>query len=356
MHILNLQLLAISSLIYSLCQTSTATTPTSTIAPTQIQSNGSAIPISRRIGALSIEFCYILDYLGDAGSPNTFSRQLLQNIEDRLGTPPIIRIGGHTQDVARYCENCTSTLANVFVPGNAEAVSVTFGKDLFKVMNDNVPSKQQFIFGLNLGQDEVEFPLAEVVAAEKYLKSERFRSFELGNEPDFYNIQRPDGWNVQVYAQQVLGALAQEPIYMGNFSLVELGEMGVVATMGIVTSLSDHTYPFSICDSTRAALVSLPNLMNHINTIQYFSQWTTEIAAAKSQSISFVMGETGSVSCHGKEGVSNSLGAALWSIDYMLHGAVLGMDSVYFHAGTPFYYSMWQPVVYNNTPAIVWPT
>ena len=102
--------------------------------------------------------------------------------------------------------------------------------------------------------------------------------------------------------------------------------------------------------------MSLPNLMNHINTIQYFSQWTTEIAAAKSQSIPFVMGETGSVSCHGKEGVSNSFGAALWSIDYMLHGAVLGMKSVYFHGGTPFYYSMWQPVVYNNTPATVWPT
>ena len=32
------------------------------------------------------------------------------------------------------------------------------------------------------------------------------------------------------------------------------------------------------------------------------------------------MGETGSVSCHGKDGVSNTLGAALWELDYMLHG------------------------------------
>ncbi|KAF4618145.1 hypothetical protein G7Y89_g14964 [Cudoniella acicularis] len=265
MYMLKSQLLAIFPLISSLCKTSTAII-TTIITTTQIQSSGSAIPISRGIGALSIEFCYILDYLGDVDSPNTFSRQLLQNIEDRLGAPPIIRIGGHTQDVARYCENCTSTLANVFVPGNDEAVNVTFGKGLFKVLNNNVPSKQQFIFGLNLGQDDVQFPLAEVVAAEKYLESKRLRSFELGNEPDFYNVQRPDGWNVQIYAQQVidwifqiqsdaktplslqLGALAQEPIYMGNFSLVELGEIRVAATLGVVTSLSDHTYPFSICD------------------------------------------------------------------------------------------------------------
>lgn len=134
------------------------------------------------------------------------------------------------------------------------------------MLNNNVPSKQQFIFGLNLGQNDVQFPLAEVVAAEKYFKSERLRSFELGNEPDFYNVQRPYGWNVQIYAQQVvdwilaiqkptkrslsiqLGALAQEPIYMGNFSLAELSQKGVVATIETVTSLSDHTYPFSICD------------------------------------------------------------------------------------------------------------
>jgi hypothetical protein len=136
------------------------------------------------------------------------------------------------------------------------------------VLNNNVPSKQQFIFGLNLGQDDVQFPLAEVVAAEKYLRPERLRSFELGNEPDFFNVQRPHGWNVQIYAQQVvdwhsqinhatkrtlsvqLGAFAQQPIYMRNFSLVELRQMGVAAKIGHVTSLSDHTYPFSICDCT----------------------------------------------------------------------------------------------------------
>jgi len=266
MYKLKSQLVVVSSLIFLFCQTCTAAASITINAPIRVQSNGPTNSIFREIGALSIEFCYILDYLGDLGSPNTFSRQLLQNIEDRLGAPPVIRIGGHTQDVARYCEHCTSTLANVFVPGNAEAVNVTFSKGLFEVLNNNVPSKQQFIFGLNLGQDDVQFPLAEVVAAEKYLRPERLRSFELGNEPDFFNVQRPHGWNVQIYAQQVvdwhsqinhatkrtlsvqLGAFAQQPIYMRNFSLVELRQMGVAAKIGHVTSLSDHTYPFSICD------------------------------------------------------------------------------------------------------------
>ena len=67
--------------------------------------------------------------------------------------------------------------------------------------------------------------------------------------------------------------------------------------------------------------------MNHSNTLDYFAQWKPEIAAARSVDAKFVMGETGSVSCHGKDGVSNTLGAALWEIDYMLHGESNGDSS-----------------------------
>jgi hypothetical protein len=272
MYFLKPYIFSCYSVICLLCHTSAAPAaldgPT-IITNTQLQASGSAIPISHGIGALSIEFCYIVDYLGDVSQPNLLSKQLLQNIQDRVGAPPTIRIGGHTQDVAEYCENCNTTLANIFEPGNLEAVNVTFGKGLFTALNENVPSKQQFIFGLDLAQDDVKFPLAEVVAAKKYLEDSRLKSFELGNEPDFYNVQRPNGWNVQLYAQQVidwmsqirqdisngsfslqLGAFAQEPIWMGNFSQVELSKMGMAATLGIVSSLSDHTYPFSICDGT----------------------------------------------------------------------------------------------------------
>lgn len=32
------------------------------------------------------------------------------------------------------------------------------------------------------------------------------------------------------------------------------------------------------------------------------------------------------------------------------------MQSVHFHMGTPFFYSMWQPIAYNGTDARVYPT
>jgi hypothetical protein len=227
----------------------------------------SAVPISKTIVSLSIEFCYIVDYFGDTKGSNKLSKRLLQNIQDISGEPPIIRIGGHTQDAAQCCSNCTETITNIFVPGNLEAVSVTYNKDLFSVLNNHVLSNQKFIFGLNLGQDNETFPQVEVDAAEKYLRDSRILSYELGNEPDFYGTsQRPGVWNVQTYVAQIIdwiqqiqsvtktkrswqiGALAQLPVYQGNFSIPELITLGVSQQIKPVTSYSDHNYPYFICD------------------------------------------------------------------------------------------------------------
>ncbi|KAK3618545.1 hypothetical protein LTR22_026338 [Elasticomyces elasticus] len=284
--------------------------------------------------------------------------------------PSLIRIGGHTQDVAQYLPDAAATINNIFVPGNLEAVNVTFYDGLYKVLDSNVPSAQQFFFGLNFGQDDVDYPVAELIGGGSCVTSFRIASYELGNEPDFYNVQRSGGWNAGTYMTQQedwfklhntrithpehgwqLGAFAQEPIHMGNFSLAGITQLGLSKAAGNVKTLRDHTYLFSICDASRAAGISLPILMNHSNTLDYFSQWTTEIPAARSVGAKFVMGETGSVYCHAKDGVSNTLGAALWDIDFMLHGAILGMQRVHFHMGTPFFYSMWQLIAYNGTAA-----
>lgn len=231
------------------------------------------VPLSRSIAGLSIEFCYITDYLGDTMKPNFLSQQLLQNVEDILGAPPIIRIGGHTQDAARYNQSSPDTLSNLFEPGNLEAVEVTFNSDLFHVLNENAVSHQQYIFGLNFGQNQVDYAKAELTAAESLLHASRLFAYELGNEPDFYSAtQRPRPWNVDTYAQQQLnwiaslkteikhhshqfqlGAFAQEPIWQGNFSLAELTKMGLPESLGNVKSYSDHTYPFSVCSSTSLA-------------------------------------------------------------------------------------------------------
>lgn len=95
-----------------------------------------------------------VDYFGDVDNPNAFSKQLLQNIVDRSQNPAVLRIGGNTQDRASFCENCTQTMSSIVLndpndPKGTEAVKVTFNKNLFNVLMDNVPAGTPIIFGLN---------------------------------------------------------------------------------------------------------------------------------------------------------------------------------------------------------------
>ena len=229
----------------------------------------SAVPISKSIISLSIEFCYITDYLGDIKGSNKLSKRLLQNVQDISGEPPVIRVGGDTQDATKYCSSCTETLTNIFSPGSTEAVNVTYNRDLFSVLNNHVPSNQKYIFGLNLGANVEAVPQAEVQAAEKYLRDSRILSYELGNEPDYYAPSKRQGeWDIQTYEAQIVdwiqqiqsvtkttrswqvGAIARSPSQQGNFSIPELNTLGVPQSIKPLRSYSDHTYPYSICDRT----------------------------------------------------------------------------------------------------------
>lgn len=77
----------------------------------------------------------------------------------------------------------------------------------------------------------------------------------------------------------------------------------------------------------------------------YLSNYTV------SQNSTYVIGETNSISCQGQYGVSDVFGAALWSIDYVLYVATLHVSKIYFHMGTPYRYSAWQPIDIINSTA-----
>lgn len=65
---------------------------------------------------------------------------------------------------------------------------------------------------------------------------------------------------------------------------------------------------------------------------------------AKSYGVDYVLGETNSISCQGRDNVSNVFGSALWYINYNLYFASSTIvDTLYFHHGTPYRYSLWAP-------------
>lgn len=75
--------------------------------------------------------------------------------------------------------------------------------------------------------------------------------------------------------------------------------------------------------------------------------------------VTYVIGETNSISCQGRDGVSNVFGTALWHLDYNLFIAsnISAVGGMYFHMGTPYRYSLWAPYEgATNNSALVRPS
>jgi hypothetical protein len=91
-------------------------------------------------------------------------------------------------------------------------------------------------------------------------------------------------------------------------------------------------------------------LSNHTTLWLNVSQFIPQIEAADRAGIPLVMGETNSVSCGGRSGISDTFGAALWAVDYVLLGATLGLKKIFFHMGAQSEYSAFtpEPYIYKN--------
>lgn len=70
------------------------------------------------------------------------------------------------------------------------------------------------------------------------------------------------------------------------------------------------------------------------------TSFSADIAASNAQGLDYVLGETNSYSCHGAPGVSNTAGAALWALDYMLYAPQINISRVFFHEGIGYKYNL----------------
>lgn len=134
---------------------------------------------------------------------------------------------------------------------------------------------------------------------------------------------------------------------MDDFDIINLTRAGLVDPQHkVIESYAVHLYPQSTCDAERWLRMRLDLLSNHTTLWLNVSQYVPQVAAADAANTSLVFGETNSVSCSGRSGISDTFGAALWATDYVLMAASIGMPKVYFHLGAQSQYSAFTPLPY----------
>ncbi|KAI0075812.1 hypothetical protein K474DRAFT_1663809 [Panus rudis PR-1116 ss-1] len=318
-------------------------------------------PLDPRLASFSIEFSYMTAFGGNKTNPNMLTKELLQRLVEQTGVGPDIRPGGITIDSSIYSPNA-SALELIESPSGG-IYRTTYGPAWFETL-DVLPETSPIVVTVNLGNDTVLIARDQIKAAIEHIGWKRIRALELGNEPDHYpGGLRPQGWSSADYTAQYLGWTAfltrnlslpshifQAGGMVESWSTQEVLDEGIDTT-GTVKLFGQHTYQYSTCDPARNAIATLTNLINHQNITGYLSQWKPQVAAAHRAGKEFVVGEYNSVSCSGKENVTNTFGQALWLADTILFAGSMNISRMYLHQGATLVLQSSQQA---NTPGFSW--
>ncbi|ETS82157.1 hypothetical protein PFICI_07159 [Pestalotiopsis fici W106-1] len=335
-------------------------------APTSLA--GASIEHLPSFSPLSIEPAFWVEFVGNASEPNELYMKLISNIVER-GGQPIIRPGGNTMDSMIFDSNGGDPVRTMGTAG--EVYRTTVGPAYYESWA-NFPDEVLFISTLNFGNDSLQIAQDLAVASVKY-QAERVKSFELGNEPNWYPSTR---WNYSTdnYVSQwknwtasidqaIDTAAEEENIAFPDTRWVASSATTDDASIQIrpvniipagidsenqVQQYSIHSYVYNTCSAAGAAISTIENLLNHTRIITFAVERVLPSATAALESgKQWIMGEFNSVACSGKPNVTDTFTQALWVIDTELTYATLNASSVHLHQGATL---VLQSSTQTNTP------
>ncbi|KAF8309021.1 glycoside hydrolase family 79 protein [Clavulina sp. PMI_390] len=301
------------------------------------------------------------------------------------GALPTIRVGADSAD--RFWYNDSIPIITTTTPNWTSITpypEASYGQvsSRYYQLSKHMPAGTHMAWGLNLGSNNTENAVAQARAV-KAAFSEGGAAhaagiildyYEVGNEPDYFYYQ---GYRTANYSfddwvsewshmtQAVIKAVGIKPfstpsIFAGSFGasthsatdgwspqhLIAAGVLnGTLAPY--IKTVSGHHYFGSFCTGSGGLLAALMDKATIRANVTAFSP---DVESLRAYGREFVYGETNSYACHGAPGVSDTAGAAIWTLDYVLQAASIGIPRVYFHEGVGYKYDLIQPVtLYRDT-------
>ncbi|KAJ3487915.1 hypothetical protein NLI96_g3197 [Meripilus lineatus] len=289
-----------------------------------------------------------------------------------------IRVGGNTQETARYVE---STADGKMIekqgidPNNPTATpALIYTIELFYLLG-NISSLVNAKWYLGIPLNDTSDLRLEIAEYGQAILGDSLIGLQVGNEPDLYlrHQHRPEGYNQQSYFDefgQVIKAMQADSkikrtdyligpsIAYADWTPESVWDTNFVPSYANnLAAVTVENYPSDNCASIYAG-VGTPKVpqdeyykyLSHDapnsgkSLLQKFMASSTYI---QSQGKPFIMFETNTASCGGFAGISNSFGAGLWALDYGLQAAYSNLSHALLHIGG-------QDVYYN--PATPPPT
>lgn len=340
--------------------------------------------ISPSFAGFGIEPSNLFSFTG-YDNPNELTFNLIDNLVGYTGYPPHLRIGGNTQDYMVFSESQDQWTwinnPNSHGQGAYASDSMLIGPRFFQAAN-RFPKGSPVTWGLNLAYEESDYIDQIVLMAQQVINGTsnlHLVSFEIGNEPDLYaeNGFRTGTWGGDVYTAEWLDRASAlytqvlEPKGISSnffepgttastigtsFQINDLDTLGIAVqandlSSSYIASWNQHDYYYYIGVSTYP--LTLYSFMTLSTTSDQFAAWVTQIQQAEATQYPYALREMGVVGPIGLEGITNTFGAALWTLNFFLYGATLNISSIQMHMTDNSNASAWQPIeLYDRQPFV----
>ncbi|KAI5124955.1 hypothetical protein M0805_007382 [Coniferiporia weirii] len=300
---------------------------------------------------ISIELSIINTLIGENTSsiPDQI-KNYLSNIQTRAKNPVRVRVGGNSMDDSTFNSSQSQMIVFPSAAQNINDQPVTYGPVLYDVLAELAKgaSGLQYLIGLSLALSDKNDEALVVSTAEQKLGS-YLDGFLLGNEPDLYGPHgsRPSNYSQADYFSEfaavsrllnnsaTYGNLIPTPMLGGpaiccNWDLGNLLEQGYLQDFQSELKYLDlQHYPQNNCGGTHT--LPIDYYLRHYEVISLATWQAKGVEDAHAANIPILMSEFNTASCGGVPGISDTFGATMWALDYVLQLASVGFEGAYIH-------------------------
>jgi hypothetical protein len=243
----------------------------------------------------------------------------------RLLGPGVLRIGGNAVDRTTWKPDATPV-----GPGKIAAAVGTVEVDALAAFL--AATGWQALYGVDMKISTPAAAVAEATYATQKL-GDRLYGLEIGNEISNYGSYATNRPKWDSFAKAIHAALPAAQL-TGPGCYGNVNGWAVPFARDEVAELVQLTQHFYL-GSGRSGDATMAKLLGSHDTLVSLLKTLQTAATDNHLRASYRLSEANSFFNHGTPGVSNTLGAALWSIDLLLTSAQYGAAGVNFHGGGP---------------------
>lgn len=312
-----------------------------------VNPGGAVQAVPRGFAGFSHELTGISGWSGTA-PPGAFNYGLANFMMQlaRLEGPPVIRIGGNSQDKSWY-QATPAAAAPTFYYYNAPTLNAIQPSDLQSLAWLSSVTGCNFTFGLNFGGDNPAAAVAEVAGALSAFPSNSIMAFDIGNEPDnFGGGYRNSSWDAAAFQSDLSSFISQvlasypsiplaAPAYAGTGWLPTSDTSAFDNLLGAIGNrisfVTLHHYSF---DGLSPPSKAVQVLLSSTDTTAIGPEYGPTLNASASYGLQVRMNETNSAYGGGDPGVSNAMAGGLWITNILGVYALQGFSGANFHGGS----------------------